>query len=386
VLPVQFLASEPHFADHIAPLWHALPDEYRGDFWAGYNTATLDRTVGVLRRHHRIPARVGWPAADLAGLCVVSAIGDFSLAHRSCPGLGFVFMEHGCGITYAGGSNGDAITSSYIGSKSRQGAKLIVTPNDFTAQIQQEATPNIPVFDLGTELRLDRWVGTPPPEPTDPPTVAISFHYDWDKLPETTSALPFYEHVLPVLAERFHVLGHAHPRLWPTASFLYEQAGIEPVRHFDEVLARAQLYAVDNSSTLYEFAATDRPVVVLNSPKYRRDVHHGLRFWDHIPGLEVDNPDELAAVIDLALTDPEHARQRRHDAVDVVFPQNDGGAAERLAAAVMALADEYRTPLEEVPAGYFVLDAAGGRIGHEATAYEAGELARRRGGTIVPAF
>ena len=53
----------------------------------------------------------------------------------------------------------------------------------------------------------------------------------------------------------------------------YEAHGIEYVPDFDDVLRRADVYACDNSSTLYEFASTGRPVVVLNAPWYR---------WKHI--------------------------------------------------------------------------------------------------------
>ena len=53
------------------------------------------------------------------------------------------------------------------------------------------------------------------------------------------------------------------------------------MRDFDEVMERSTLYICDNSSTLYEFASTGRPVVVLNAPWFRRDIEHGLRFWEH---------------------------------------------------------------------------------------------------------
>jgi hypothetical protein len=78
---------------------------------------------------------------------------------------------------------------------------------------------------------------------------------------------------------------------------------------------------------LYEFASTGRPVVVMNAPQYRRDVHHGLRFWDYPPGLQVDRPEQLADTIARALSDPEPARALRAAAVAETYAYTDGRAA-----------------------------------------------------------
>lgn len=109
-------------------------------------------------------------------------------------------------------------------------------------------------------------------------------------------------------------------------------------RHFDEVLDKADLYVCDNSSTLYEFASTNRPVLVLNAPWYRRNVHHGLRFWDAIPGLPVDSPDNLRRGIEMALTDGPFARDERRKAVRYVYGDLcDGQATTRAVSAILDL-------------------------------------------------
>lgn len=113
------------------------------------------------------------------------------------------------------------------------------------------------------------------------------------------------------------------------------RVGIEPVQRFDRILEQADVLAVDNSSVLYEFAATDRPVVAINAKSYRRDVHHGLRFWDHIPGVQCDSPADLPGAILTALDDAPEWQATRRAAMDVVFPIRDGRASERAASALL---------------------------------------------------
>jgi hypothetical protein len=114
-----------------------------------------------------------------------------------------------------------------------------------------------------------------------------------------------------LLARRFTVIGHGHPRRSELAS-RYRRAGIEHVASFSEVCRRASIYVADNTSTLFEFAATGRPVVVLNARRYRRDVRHGLRFWDAAGvGPNVDRPRDLPDVVARALEDPPEFREKR---------------------------------------------------------------------------
>ncbi len=146
------------------------------------------------------------------------------------------------------------------------------------------------------------------------------------------------------------MIGHAHPRIIDHAEIVYRQFGIRTVRDFDDVLDRADVYCVDNSSTLYEFAAAGKPVVVLNCPRYRKQVHHGLRFWDHVPGIQCEGPEDLAAAVGEALEDPPKWREARQTALDAVYPLHDGRSAERAAALVLELADTLEVDYPDEPA------------------------------------
>jgi UDP-N-acetylglucosamine:LPS N-acetylglucosamine transferase len=155
-----------------------------------------------------------------------------------------------------------------------------------------------------------------------------------------------YLRVLPDLARTYRVIGHGHPKGdWPARlQRIYRRAGInEYVPDFDEVCRRADLYVCDNSSTLFEFAATGRPVLVLNHPDYRRHVEHGLRFWRAATvGIQVDQPHELLAAVARALEDPPEVRAAREAALDVVYAHRQGAAARAAVALTSWAGTEYR--------------------------------------------
>jgi hypothetical protein len=85
---------------------------------------------------------------------------------------------------------------------------------------------------------------------------------------------------------------------------------------------------------MFEFAATGRPVVVLNAQGYRRDVSHGLRFWDaSTVGINVWRRDELMDGIARALESRSDDVAAREEALGVVYGLRTA-AGERAAAAI----------------------------------------------------
>jgi hypothetical protein len=79
---------------------------------------------------------------------------------------------------------------------------------------------------------------------------------------------------------------------------------------------------------MFEFAATGRPVVVLNAPPFRRNVEHGLRFWEAAGvGVNVERAAGLVDAVDAAVADAPQVRAAREAAVAVVYQPLRGGAA-----------------------------------------------------------
>jgi hypothetical protein len=93
------------------------------------------------------------------------------------------------------------------------------------------------------------------------------------------------------------------------------------------VCRQADLLIFDNTSAGYEFAATGRPVVVLNARYWSRKQSHGLRFWDaaHV-GVNVNPGDDLVAKVHEALADSVDQQQDREEALQFVYQPRTNGA------------------------------------------------------------
>jgi hypothetical protein len=306
---VDFLVSESHFADHAYPIWQALTDP--GDF-----ILTPELISTRLKRWEGGNANVTDPTRPV----VVASYGDLKRARRQGRKR-IARLEHGAGQSY----DVPRPSGSYAGGPDAQDVGLFLVPNEYSASRWKAAYPDARVEIVGCP-KLD---SLPRKDPAVPLTVVIAFHWDCHLVPETVSAFETFRSALEPLRDAYNVIGHGHPRAWvgpPSLEKRYRRAGIEAVRDFDEVCRRADVYICDNSSSLYEFAATGRPVVVMNSRSYRREVSHGLRFWDSIPGIQVDSPGTLVGSVERALQDPPELRRARKKALDLVYPIRTGAA------------------------------------------------------------
>lgn len=336
-------ASRYHYQDHCAAVWGALSPPERGTFWVpGRHHAERAEARGVTNVRRGTPSRPGLP-------CLVASHDDLNALH---PGRPAIYLEHGAGQSYAG-SPKIAAHPSYSGGHRRRRVALFLCPNETVATREQTANPEARVAIVGCP-RLDhlawRWGerATPWYRP-DGPVLALTWHWDAHLCPETRSAWPAWKSMIRAVANIWPgpALGHAHPRLYRQLEPIYASRGIEPVAEIDDVLARADVLTWDNTSAGYEAASLGIPTVVLNAPWYRRSVHHGLRFWDLLPGPVLDSSgdggeaDAEAVTMAAMLAMEPHWRAHSALVAAQVYPPETRGRAGMLAAeAIRALIAE----------------------------------------------
>lgn len=321
-------ASLPHYFDHIAPVWHALPLSARGTFYASPRLASHAAS-------HNIPIKQGRPPSrlDTHVPVITAAYSDFRIL-RPRP---IVLIEHGAGQVYLGCDSG-----SYSGGEDRGSVRLFICPNPTVAQRNLDRYPTAHAIICGSP-RLDQFHPPAPKPRSSPPTVAITFHADVSITPETRSSFRhFYRHIPLLIDAGYNVLAHAHPRLYNRVVRLYDRLGIPHTPDPDEVFAKADVLCADNTSLLFEFATLRRPLVFLTPPWYRRDVHHGLRFWDAVSLYpEVTDPATWPDAVAQALAPiPPALASSRDTFLHSVYTYQDGKASERAAAAIGELLEE----------------------------------------------
>lgn len=269
------------------------------------------------RPHYR-DHLVAVAALTTVDVALVASYGDLvhaRLLHK--PRI--VLMQHGIGQSYSDRN------PAYPGGRDNDDVGLFLTPNAYSADRFGSAYPHARVEVIGSP-RLD---DLPRREP-GPPTIAVTFHWRSGLVPEARHAFDQYRDAIVSLSRTYNVIGHGHPRATWLPRF-YRKHGIEHVPSFDDVCRRADLLIFDNTSAGYDFAATGRPVVVLNSRDYRRDVRHGLRFWDAAGvGVNIWDPHALPEAVEEALADAPERKADREAALDIVFAYRTG-AAQRAA-------------------------------------------------------
>lgn len=248
---------------------------------------------------------------DVQTLWVIVA-GAIDARSPLLPGRELVYVEHGAGQSYV-----DGPPEGYVGDPTLGRVSKFIAPNMFVAHDWSEQYPDAQAMSVGCipVEGVERDMSAGPKT-----NVYWTAHWRCGVNPETWPALWHYEPQVETLtaaldANGLRLVGHAHPRDRLRVAEFWRSHGIPFEPDPDVVLADACLVVADNTSLLYEAALLDIPTLCLNIPTYRRAVEHGLRFWSHVPGLQCDRPDDLAAAFWRANRDPADARALRAAAV-----------------------------------------------------------------------
>jgi hypothetical protein len=343
-LTVDFLACEPHWVDHLAPVWLALEPDERGAF------LTTEKLFAHAVKRGVVPTKWSGDISRSGEPICINASGPLTEADRTHTRRRIAFFEHGAGFTFGN------MHSSYCGSPLYRGqVSLFCNPNRYVDAANLRAFPRTAHEIIGCP-KMDKFHNAPARPMGDKPVICVSFHWECMAAPETRSAWREFKDALPGLMKEFTVVGHGHPRMIEKIAPEYEKMGIPVIRDFEEVIARADVYVNDSSSTLYEFASLNRPVVVLNASTYRRKSNLGLRFWEHSDvGVNCDRAVDLVDCVKRAIEDLPEQQVKRVEATMDVYPHM-GHAAETAANALRnhIMAKKVVTvakPLEQVPIG-----------------------------------
>ena len=328
---VDCAAIEPHYLDHLCPIFLALPEHVRGEFYVARELLPHAAHLGVYANARRMVTGRPIVVASEADMAQPPRRTKLDAAKQGPV----IFVEHGVGQTYSD----NPLNPAHPGGMGRDSVALFLDTNQRCQDLNLAAYPGARSVIIGAP-KLDRWWNTAPAPSDEPPLVVASFHWAAPTSVEAHGAFDFYRdaivraHAHGQRSGRYRLAVHCHPRTRRIVAKWCELHAIPFMLDFSDVLAEAHAYVVDTSSTLWEFAATGRPVGALNCSMYRRDVHHGLRWWDAVPGPQLDEPDDLDAFLEQVLADVDPWPRHRQAVLDEVYPVQQGAAAVAAAAIV----------------------------------------------------
>ena len=306
-----FVCLESHLIDHLAPIWNALPQENKTKFIVPktlYNYAN-DKLISNLIS---IDNYESIPKLTKQDTNVVCSLHNYN--QLKSTGKNVFYFEHGAGQIY------NCDHASYASGGGRKNVKKYFATN----QICHDAfikNHNAESYIVGC-AKLDQYSNR---NWTKNNKICISFHWDCKVVPETQTSFFYYKDYLKKLQNSLkelgiELVGHGHPHSWDIFKYFYTSLEIPIMKNFDDIIEQCDMYIVDNSSTLFEFAATGKPVVVLNCPLYRKNIKHGMRFWEFADiGPQVDNANDLnKIVIDLYSNDT--FKERRQEITNIIYP------------------------------------------------------------------
>lgn len=264
-MKIHAIASQPHYLAHIEAIHKHLPPEIQGTIWTGK----------VANDRNAAPEDVFM----VAGFSDLIRVRD----HR------IIYVEHGAGQSYRDVKDGRR--GYYHGDPHPERVIAYIAPRQEVADRWER-----PAFAAGAPICDPHSHETG----NSAPVATIGFHWDASLIcPEAGTALEHYANDLPRIIARLEESGYGvtatvHPKdTW--APSMWDRLDV-PMLPAHEVRRHTDLLIMDNSSLMYELCYLGRTVIALNAPWYRRNVNHGLRFWDW-RGWEVDDTETLLRLL-----------------------------------------------------------------------------------------
>lgn len=321
---IDFFARWEHYLDHMLPIYMKLGSQ-AGRVLVPRPLGAYCYRLGIEPTILEPNMQEQWSNVTPFGddPVLVAGHADLISVTTTNPKRPTILMEHGVGLVFPG-------NASYAGNIGyRASVDLTLAPNkviyEKTASVLPEKAQEI----IGTP-KLD-WVANFQQPKHTRPVVAVAFHWDASGIaPEAGTAFGYYRSKLQTLTQNKDIewIAHGHPRAKHLYKPFFERWGYRWVDNFAEVLAYADLYVNDCSSTMYEFIATGKPVVILNAPQFRKDVDFGIRFWQYTDiGIQVDRLEDIEDAIDVTLKSPRRHIKERTRAVEDLFPWLGSSAA-----------------------------------------------------------
>lgn len=267
-------ATKQQYAEHLLPIWEACSPEERVEF--GY----LERTDTILTS---------------------SAVDFRHLAELGAPQR-LIYMEHGVGLQQ---HKPETIRLMHR-------AHSVFVPNTFTALELRSMGLRRDIKVVGTP-KMDKLLVIPE---SGLGVIAVSFHWtgrgqNWRR----------YEQVLRRLRNKHQLIGHGHPYMSEQWRNRWRNIGVEYVQDFAEVVERADYYICDHSSTIYEWAALDRPGLMLDRPHGQDTLlSTGLLYQKHANICARATPSTLAEDIRDMKNTPQLFKATRGEVTRDLYP------------------------------------------------------------------
>jgi ADP-heptose:LPS heptosyltransferase len=321
-----FFANTKHYIDHLESIYKAvdtpkafiIPNSLKN---YGQSKGLTDLIIfksnsefkSIFKRMYRKNKRnIKWVVVSYGNAKVVGQVAEY-----------VILLEHGAGQSYK------SKTASWARGKSSliKNVQLFLATNQHCHEAFISHNKGIKSEIVGCP-KLDRYLEESKPYDKKEPKICFSWHWESRDVPETRGSFFYWRDKVAELAENYKIAIHGHPRIQNQTKRFAKLNGIEFIPDFEDVIKTCDIYVCDNSSTLFEFAAMDKPVVVLNPPWYRKEVEHGLRFWEYADiGVQCDSPDMIAECIDKATRDHWMIRKRRNEHTEKIYPHLGGSVA-----------------------------------------------------------